>query len=91
MRGRVCGLQLQLDLANTVFLRSVSHRTNDHILLPKFWDSPNLEVCICFPQEQGGPDIGFNQSEVDFATWFFFFTFFYNTISLFLSDDRKGL
>jgi hypothetical protein len=42
-RGRVCHLQLLLDLASTVILGSESHRTRDHILLSQIQDSLNLE------------------------------------------------
>jgi hypothetical protein len=42
-RGWVCHLQLLLDLASAVILRSESRGTHDHILLPQIRDSPNLE------------------------------------------------
>jgi hypothetical protein len=43
-RNRVCSFQLLLDIACAAFLRSESHGTNEHILLPRFFlDSPNLE------------------------------------------------
>jgi hypothetical protein len=42
-RGWVCHLQLLLALASTVFLRSESCGTHDHILLSQSRDSPNLE------------------------------------------------
>jgi hypothetical protein len=41
-RRWVCCLQLLLALANVVFLRSESHETHDHVLLPQIPDSPNL-------------------------------------------------
>jgi hypothetical protein len=44
MRVRVCDLQLLLELASAVFLGPEYRGTHDHILLPPFWDSPNLEV-----------------------------------------------
>jgi hypothetical protein len=37
-RGRVCRLQLQLDLASAVIFGSESHRTHGHILLSHIWD-----------------------------------------------------
>jgi hypothetical protein len=37
-RGRVCRLQLLLVLASAVILRSESHGTRDHILLPQIRD-----------------------------------------------------
>jgi hypothetical protein len=37
-RGRVCLLYMLLALASTVFLRSESLGTRDHILLPQVWD-----------------------------------------------------
>jgi hypothetical protein len=43
MREQVCSLQLLLGLASTIILGSESHRTHDHILLSKIWDTPNLE------------------------------------------------
>jgi hypothetical protein len=43
MRGWVCCLQLLLDLASAVILRSESCGTHDHILLSQIRDSPNLE------------------------------------------------
>jgi hypothetical protein len=42
-RGWVCHLQLLLGLASTLFLRSESFWTHDHILLSHIRDSPNLE------------------------------------------------
>jgi hypothetical protein len=42
-RGRVCSLQLLLDLASAVFHGSESSETHDHIILSKRWDSQNLE------------------------------------------------
>jgi hypothetical protein len=49
-RGWVCRLQLLLDLASAVILRSESRGTHEHILLSQIRDSPNLEgqvpVCI---------------------------------------------
>jgi hypothetical protein len=42
-RGRVCCLQLLLDLASAVILGSVSCETHDHILMSQIWEFPNLE------------------------------------------------
>jgi hypothetical protein len=42
-RGRICRLQLQVDLARAVILGSESHGTHDHILLSQIRASPNLE------------------------------------------------
>jgi hypothetical protein len=59
-KGRVCNLQLLLDLASTVFLRSESCGTHGHILLPQFWESLNMEGKVAVfisPKEQGGPVI----------------------------------
>jgi hypothetical protein len=42
-RGRVCRLQLLLDLASVVSLRSETRGTCDHILLSQIRDFPNLE------------------------------------------------
>jgi hypothetical protein len=51
MRGRDCRLQLLLDLAIRVILRSESRGIHDHILLSQIRDSPNQEgqipVFIC--------------------------------------------
>jgi hypothetical protein len=43
MRGRVCSLQLLLGLDSGVFQGSELLGTHNHILLPNFLDSPNLE------------------------------------------------
>jgi hypothetical protein len=48
MRGWVCRLQLLLDLASAVILRSEFHETHDHILLSQIRDSPNLEGVTLF-------------------------------------------
>jgi hypothetical protein len=42
MRGWACNLKLLLSLTRTVFLRSKSHITHDHISLSQFWDHLNL-------------------------------------------------
>jgi hypothetical protein len=42
-RGWVCRLQLLLDLASAVILRSESRWIHDHILLSQIRDSSNLE------------------------------------------------
>jgi hypothetical protein len=56
-RGRVCHLQLLLVLASAVILRSESLGTQDHILLPKIRDSPNLEgrIPVFIPPGTGFP------------------------------------
>jgi hypothetical protein len=41
--GQLCCLQLQLAFASAFILRSKSHRTRNHILLPRNRDSRNLE------------------------------------------------
>jgi hypothetical protein len=45
-KGRVCRLQLLLDLASAVIFRSESRGTYDNILQSWIWDSPNLEVQV---------------------------------------------
>jgi hypothetical protein len=47
MKGRVCGLQLLLALANTVILGYESRGAHDHILLSQIRDPP--------PPQPGGP------------------------------------
>jgi hypothetical protein len=42
-RGRACSFQLLLGLASGVFLGRESRRTNDHILLSRYRDSPSTE------------------------------------------------
>jgi hypothetical protein len=59
-RGRVCGLQLLLNLASGVVLGSESSRTHDHISLSQIWDSHRLEGQVpvfIILEEQGGPII----------------------------------
>jgi hypothetical protein len=46
MKGWVCRLQLLLDLASAVILRSEFRETHDHILLSQIRDYPNLEIQV---------------------------------------------
>jgi hypothetical protein len=57
-RGRVCRLQLLLDLASAVILRSESLGTHDHILLSQIRDSLNLEgqVPVFMSPRNGWPN-----------------------------------
>jgi hypothetical protein len=60
MRGRVCNLQLLLELASAVPLGSGLRGTQDHILLSQFLGLPQPGgpgPRIYIPQEQGGPVI----------------------------------
>jgi hypothetical protein len=66
MRGWVCRLEYLLGLASAVILRSESHGTHDHILLPsdsKLPQSGGPGPRIYIPQEQGclviNPGTGF--------------------------------
>jgi hypothetical protein len=44
MSGWICHLQLLLDPARAVILRSESRETHDHILLPQIRDTTKLEA-----------------------------------------------
>jgi hypothetical protein len=56
----ICNFQLLLGIVSAAFLRSVPHRTREHILLSLFLRLPQpggLGSCIYFLQEQGSPAI----------------------------------
>jgi hypothetical protein len=75
MRGWVCRLELLLDLASAVILRSESRTTHDHISLSQIRDSPNLEgqvpvfisprnmVFRLYPQALGSLIVAFHDSQ----------------------------
>jgi hypothetical protein len=61
------GFQFLPGITSAAFLRSESHRTHEHILLPLFLRLPQPggpRSCIYFPQEQGGPVIPLNTIDI---------------------------